>query len=73
MQLKEPKELEGIASEDLNKHTLRNNKYPNITVFGNAEPPTTHSFYALNYQLRVVKQNLINSMVGANKEAVYGG
>lgn len=73
MQLKEPKELEGIKSEDVNKQTLRNNKYSNITVFGNGEPPTTHSFYALNEQLRVVKRNVINSLLGSSRDAAYAG
>lgn len=67
MQLKEPSQLEGIASQDINSKTLRNNKYSNITVFGHGEPPTTHSFYALNYQLRVVKQNIVNAMIAPNR------
>jgi hypothetical protein len=67
MELKEPKQLDGINSMDINKKTLRNNKYSNIVIFGNGELPTTHSFYALNYQLRTVKQNVINSVVKSSK------
>ena len=36
LELTEPAELKGINSLDINKETLRHNKYDNITVFGNA-------------------------------------
>ena len=42
-------------------------------MFGSAELPTTHSYGAKNYQLRVVKQNLLFNLIGIRDRAHYDG
>lgn len=42
-------------------------------VFGNAEVPTTHSYGAKNYQLRVAKDNLIYNLLNTRDRAIYDG
>ena len=57
---------------EVEKLTLRHLKYPNINILGN-NLPTTHSFYSLNYTTNVIIKNVLFSLQGIKKSAIYDG
>jgi len=59
---------------DVNRETLRHNKYPNIFGLGDIiAAPTTKSFWGGFYQIHVVRNNVIRSLQGQKLNALYDG
>lgn len=59
---------------DVNRETLRHNKYHNIFGLGDIiSAPTTKSFWAGFYQIHVVRNNVIRSLQGQSLNALYDG
>jgi len=59
---------------DVNRETLRHNKYDNIFGVGDCcNLPTTKGFWAGFYQIAVVRNNLYRSLKGKNLNGLYDG
>lgn len=59
---------------DVDKHTLRHNKYKNIFGLGDVcNLPTSKTFWGGFYQLHVVRENLASKIKGKQLNASYDG
>lgn len=59
---------------DVDRETLRHNKYDNIFGLGDVcNLPTTKGFWAGFYQIHVVRNNLYRSMKGQTLNGLYDG